>query len=85
MNNLLKLRTALIKDACSKFAESHGILSDQQDGFRYQGSIRDALASIIIMMEDAQLHNKTSTSCTQTPKAPSTLPTKASCSNTCAN
>jgi hypothetical protein len=28
MNNLLKLRTAIIKDACSKYAESHGILSD---------------------------------------------------------
>jgi hypothetical protein len=29
MNNLLKLWTALIKDASSKYAETHGILSDQ--------------------------------------------------------
>jgi hypothetical protein len=31
MNNLHKLWTALIKDAGSKYAETHGILSDQQD------------------------------------------------------
>jgi hypothetical protein len=31
MNNLLKLWTALIKDAGSKYAETRGILSDQQD------------------------------------------------------
>jgi hypothetical protein len=28
MNNLLELWTALIKDACSNYAETHGILSD---------------------------------------------------------
>jgi hypothetical protein len=54
MNNLLKLWTALIKDTGSKYAETHGILSDQPDGFRHQRSIHDALSSIIIMMmEDA--------------------------------
>jgi hypothetical protein len=57
MNNLLKLWTALIKDACSKCAETHNILSEQQDGFRLLGSIHD-LTSIIIMMEDARLYNK---------------------------
>jgi hypothetical protein len=58
MNSLLKLWTALIKDACSKYAETHGILSDQQDGFRQHRSIHDALSSIIMTMEDAKLHNK---------------------------
>jgi hypothetical protein len=58
MNNLLKLWTALIKDADSKFAESHGILSEQQDGFRLPRSIHDALDSIIMMMEDATIYNK---------------------------
>jgi hypothetical protein len=58
MNNLIKLWTALIKDAGSKYAETHGILSDQHDGFRHQRSIHDALSSIIMMMEDAKLHKK---------------------------
>jgi retron-type reverse transcriptase len=58
MNILLKLWTALIKDACSKYAETHGILSDQKDGFRHQRSIHDALSSIIMMMEDAKNYNK---------------------------
>jgi hypothetical protein len=58
MNNLLNLWTALIKDASSKYAETHGILSDQQDGFRQHCSINDALSSIIMTMEDAKLHNK---------------------------
>jgi hypothetical protein len=36
MNNLLKLWTALIiKDAGSKYAETHGILRNQHDGFVY--------------------------------------------------
>jgi hypothetical protein len=34
MDNLLKLWTAVIKDADSKSADTHGILSDRQDGFR---------------------------------------------------
>jgi hypothetical protein len=46
------------KNAGSKYAETHGILSDQQDGFRHQRSIHDALSSIIIMVEDAKLYNK---------------------------
>jgi hypothetical protein len=58
MNNLLKLWTALIKDAGSKYAETHGILIDQLDGFRQHRSIHDALSSIIMAMEDAKLHNK---------------------------
>jgi hypothetical protein len=58
MNNLLKLWTALIKDAGSKYAETHGILSDQQDRFRQHRSIHDALSSIIMATEDAKLHNK---------------------------
>jgi hypothetical protein len=58
MNKLLKLWTALIKDAGSKYAETEGILSDQQDGFRPHRSIHDALSSIIMMMEDAIIHNK---------------------------
>jgi hypothetical protein len=58
MNNLLKLRTALIKDASSKYAETHGIISDNHNGFRHHRSIHDALSSIIMMMEDAKIHNK---------------------------
>jgi hypothetical protein len=58
MNNLLKLRTTLIKDSGSKYAETHGILSDPHDGFRFLHNIPDALASIIMMMEDAKIYNK---------------------------
>jgi hypothetical protein len=58
MNNLLRLWAALIKDACSKYAETHGILKDQQDGFRLLRSTHDELASIIMMMEDAKVYNK---------------------------
>jgi hypothetical protein len=58
MNNLLKIWTALIKDAGSNYAETHGILSDQQDGFRQHRSIHDALSSIIMTMDDAKLHSK---------------------------
>jgi hypothetical protein len=58
MNNLLKLWTALIKDAGSKYAETHGILSDQHDGLRKHRSIHDALSSIIMMMEDGRLYHK---------------------------
>jgi hypothetical protein len=65
MSNILKLWTALIKYARSKYAESHGILSNQQDGFRYQRNIHDALSSIItsiiMMMEDTKIYKKTST------------------------
>jgi hypothetical protein len=35
INNLFKLWTALIKDAGSKYAETHGILSNEHDGFRH--------------------------------------------------
>jgi hypothetical protein len=41
MNNLLKLWTTLIKNAGSKYAETHGILSDKHDGFRHHRSIHD--------------------------------------------
>jgi hypothetical protein len=58
MNNLLKLWTVLIKDSGSKYAVTHGILSDQHDGFQHHRSIHDALLSIILMMEDAKIHNK---------------------------
>jgi hypothetical protein len=58
MNNLLKLWTSLIKDAGSEYVETHGILSDPQDGFRLQRSIYDAMASIIIMIEDAKIYNE---------------------------
>jgi hypothetical protein len=58
MNNLLKLWTALIKDAGLKHAETHGILSDQQDGFCHQRSTHDAMSSIIMMMEVAKFNNK---------------------------
>jgi hypothetical protein len=85
MNNLLKLWIARIKDAGSKYAETHGILSDQHDGFLNRRSVHDALSSIIIMMEDAKLYKKTSTSCTRTSREPSTPMSTASCSNTCAN
>jgi DNA-binding FrmR family transcriptional regulator len=58
MNNMFKLWTALIKDVSSKYAEPHGILIEQQDGFRLQRGIHGALASIIMMMEDAKTCNK---------------------------
>jgi hypothetical protein len=58
MNNILKLWTAVIKDAGSKYAKIHGILGDQHDGFRHQRSIHDALSSLIMMMDDAKLHKK---------------------------
>jgi hypothetical protein len=58
MNNLLKLWTALIKGVGSKYAETHGIRRDQQDGFRHQRIIHDALFSIIMMMEVAKIYKK---------------------------
>jgi hypothetical protein len=58
MNNLLKLWTASIKDACSKYVQTHVILSEQQDSFRILRIMHDSLASIIIMMEDAKIYNK---------------------------
>jgi hypothetical protein len=58
MNNSLKLWTALVKGARSKCAETHGILSEQQDGFRLLRSIHNALSSIIMMMEDAKIYIK---------------------------
>jgi hypothetical protein len=58
MNILLKLWIALIKDARSKYADTHGILSDQHDGFLRHRSFHDALSSIIMMMEDANLYHK---------------------------
>jgi hypothetical protein len=58
MKNLLKLWTALFKDAGSAYAEAHGILSDQHDGFRHSRSIHEALASLIMTIEDAKSHNK---------------------------
>jgi hypothetical protein len=58
MNNLLKLWTALIKYAGSKYVKNHGILSGPQDGFRLLRTIHDALTSIIMMMEDSKIYNK---------------------------
>jgi hypothetical protein len=58
MNNLLKLWTAIIKDVGSKYAKTHGIFSDQQDGFRHQRRIHDALSSIMMVMEDAKIYKK---------------------------
>jgi hypothetical protein len=58
MNKLLTLWTAQIKDACSKYAETHGILSDHHDVFWHHRSLHHALSSIIMMMEDAKIHNK---------------------------
>jgi hypothetical protein len=58
MSNLLTLCSALVKDAGSKYAETHGILSAQQNGFRQERSIHDALSSIIIIMEDAKHFKK---------------------------
>jgi hypothetical protein len=58
MNNLLELWTAPIKGAGSKYAEPHGIISVWQDGYRLLRNIDDALASIILMIEDAIIYNK---------------------------
>jgi hypothetical protein len=55
MINLLKLWIAPIKDACSKYAETYGILTEQQDVFRLLRNIHDTLASVIMMMEDAKI------------------------------
>jgi hypothetical protein len=49
---------ALIKDVGCKYAETHGILSEQQHGFRLLRSINDALASIIMITEDAKIYAK---------------------------
>jgi hypothetical protein len=58
MNSLLKLWKPFIKDAGSKYAKTHGILSEQQDGVRFLRSIHFALASIIIIIiEDDQIHD----------------------------
>jgi hypothetical protein len=57
MNNLLKLWTALIKNAYYRYAQTYGILSEKQDGFRIL-RIHIAMVSIIIMMEDAKIYNK---------------------------
>jgi hypothetical protein len=57
MNNLFKFETALI-NACSKYAKTRGTLNDQQDGFRLQRNIHDALASLLMMMEDTKIYNK---------------------------
>jgi hypothetical protein len=57
MNYLLILWTILIKDAGSKYAETHSILNEEQDGFRLLRSIHDALASVIMMMKDAKIYN----------------------------
>jgi hypothetical protein len=58
VNNLLKLWTALIKNACSKYVETHGILIDQHYGFRHLRCIHNALSSIITMIKDAKSYNK---------------------------
>jgi hypothetical protein len=58
MNNLLELLTILIKDAGSRYAETYSILNKQQDGFRILLSIHNALASIMMMVEDAKIYNK---------------------------
>jgi hypothetical protein len=58
MNNMLKLRTTLTKHAGSKYSKTHGINSEQQDGFRLLCNIHDELASIIMMMEEAKIYNK---------------------------
>jgi hypothetical protein len=58
INSLPKLWTALIKGAGSKYAETHRILNEQQDGFRLLRSIHDALASIIMMMVDVKTYSK---------------------------
>jgi hypothetical protein len=85
MNNFLKLSTALIKDPGSKYAETHGILSDQHDGFRHHRSIHDALSSIIMMMEDVKIYNKDIYVMYADFKDALMPPTTASCSSTCAN
>jgi hypothetical protein len=58
MKNHLKLWTAIIKDAGSKYGETHGIFCKQQDGVILLRRIHDAQASIIMMMEDANIYNK---------------------------
>jgi hypothetical protein len=59
MNILLKPWTTVIKDECSKCAETHVIIiTDQQDDFRLLRSIHDALTSIITIMEEAKICNK---------------------------
>jgi hypothetical protein len=78
VNVLLVLLNAFIKDVVSKYAESHGILSDKKDGFRLLRNMQDALVSLIMMVEDAKSATMISTLCTHTPKVHSTLPTTAS-------
>jgi hypothetical protein len=58
MNKRLKLWTAIIKEAGSTYAETYGLLSNQHDGFRFLRIIHEALASLIMMMEDAKNSSK---------------------------
>jgi hypothetical protein len=58
MNNKLKLWTTTMKEACSTHAETHGLLSDQQGGFRLLRSKYEALASLIRIIEDAKIYNR---------------------------
>jgi hypothetical protein len=58
VNNLLKLCPALIKEAGFIYVETNDILGDQQDGFHLLRSMHEALASLIIMMEDAKIYSK---------------------------
>jgi hypothetical protein len=60
MNNLLKLWTAIRKETGSTYAETYGLLSDQHDGFRLLRNMHEALASLLMMMEGAEIYNKDS-------------------------
>jgi hypothetical protein len=71
MNYLFKLWKALIKEAGSAYAETYGIPSDQLDCFPHMRIIHEALASLIMMMEEDVYTTTTHTSCTWTLKAPS--------------
>jgi hypothetical protein len=87
MNNPLKLWTAVMKDARGLYDETHGILSEQKYGFRLLRSIRDALASIIMMIRDAKIYIKDIylLLCADFKGALNAADSPASCLTTCTN
>jgi hypothetical protein len=58
MNGKLKLRTSILTDIGSPWAEAQGIFSDTADGFRHHRKIYDSLSTHIMVYEDAKLSKK---------------------------
>ena len=57
-NTIYKLWTALVTKALSEYAESRGMLSSSQAGFRRHKSTAQQLQALVMVMEDAKLNNR---------------------------